>query len=80
MKINADFTVEGRFDLSVPEDPVENYGIRLNDGIGDATLGLHDNDIVALEVRSDGAGNPEVDLIHIDRSANTLNIDRKYFI
>jgi VCBS repeat-containing protein len=73
LKINADFEVAARFDLSTP-DSNENYGIRLNDGIGDPTLGLHDNDIVELEVRSDGAGIPEVDLIHLDRLANTLNI------
>ena len=69
LKSNADFDVAARFDLTLPQDPREGYGIQLVDSVGDETPGVHDNDIVALQVRrSEVPGGPvEVVLIHIDR-------------
>ena len=70
LKSDDDFEVVGRFDLSLPEDPGENYGIRLHDG-------ADSNDIIRLEVRrSTDPGNPvQVALTRLDLSANTFTID-----
>ena len=75
LKSDANFTVAARFDLSLPEDPGEYYGIRLIDSIGDPVLGVHDNDYVGVVVRRPIDGGPvEVELIHIDRQAGTFSV------
>jgi VCBS repeat-containing protein/probable HAF family extracellular repeat protein len=61
-----DFTVEGRFDLVIPEDVREQYGIRLNDSIP----ALQGDNTVSLTVRRDADG-VHVDLNEIDFQALT---------
>ena len=61
LKVNMDFTVEGRFDLVIPKDVREQYGIRLTDSLS----GQPGDNTVSLSVRRDADG------VHV--SLNELN-------
>jgi VCBS repeat-containing protein len=80
LKNDDDFTVEARFDLVMPQDPNEAYGVRLTDRIGDPTPGVHDNDVLGLSVRRspDAGGQVEVVLQRTDFSADTITIYESY--
>ena len=79
LKSNDDFTVEARFDLVMPDDPREAYGIRLTDRIGDPVPGAHDNDVLGLLVRrSEDDQKVEVVLQRSDFLAGTVTIYERY--
>ena len=63
LKSNMDFTVEGRFDLVMPQDIREQYGIGLND----TSMSQTGNNVVSLVVRRNNDN-----LVHVD--LNQLNL------
>ena len=75
LKLATDFAVEARFDLSIPDDNREYYGIRLADrqigGGGNPPDQLGD-DVVDLLVRRDTAGVVTVTLREIDFVTETV--------
>ena len=78
LKLATDFVVEARFDLSVPDEVRETYGIRLADRIlggGGNPPDQVGDDVVDLLVRHDTAGNVTVTLRRIDFVSETaINI------
>jgi VCBS repeat-containing protein len=79
LKLATDFQVEGRFDLTVPDDSREAYGIRLADrqlgGPGSPPDQLGD-DVVDLIVRRDLVGDITVTLRELDFATETvINIE-----
>jgi len=75
LKLATDFTVEARFDLSIPDDNRENYGIRLADrqiGGGGIPADQLGDDTVDLLVRRDGAGAVSVSLREVDFLTETV--------
>jgi Ca2+-binding RTX toxin-like protein len=62
LKSNHDFTVEGRFDLDIPDDNQEGYGIRLQDRTAD----LSGDDVIQLSVRRGTDGIVRVQLNELD--------------
>jgi Ca2+-binding RTX toxin-like protein len=62
LKSNHDFTVEGRFDLIIPDNNQEGYGIRLQD----RTAELSGDDVIQLSVRRGTDGIVRVQLHELD--------------
>src|SRR5204863_6492346 len=69
----TDFTVEARFDLIVPDDLSESYGIRLTDRLpGDTVGGSTGNDVLELKVVKGNSGSLVVQLRDIDFTTGTV--------
>jgi VCBS repeat-containing protein len=67
LRTNTPFVVEGRFDLIIPDDLREAYGIRLTDRTGQSA----GDDIIELVVRRGSDGGLRVQLRELDGIANT---------
>ncbi len=71
----AAFTVEGRFDLVLPDSNREGYGIRLTDRLqAGSTADQPGNNTVHLSVRQLADGSDAVVLRSIDFAADTINV------
>lgn len=70
LRSSTSFTVEGRFDLTLPNDPREAYGIRL----GDRTAALAGDDVVEIIVRKGVDGNVRVQLRDVDYVNDTTTV------
>jgi len=67
LKNDDTFSVRGLFDLTVPSQSLEAYGIRLNDGTGPPTA----NDLLEVGVRRASDGIDRVQFFRLDQVANT---------
>ncbi len=77
LKNDDDFTVLGRFDLSLPGDRREAYGIRLSDRLVGGTGTPPDqagDDVIDLVVRRGLDGVVRVALVEVDYVANQYNL------
>ena len=75
LKSDDDFTIEGRFDLVIPDSPREAYGIRLSDRLqGEAGIPPNQpgDDVIEMVVLRNAAGSVVVRFQEIDFAADQI--------
>jgi hypothetical protein len=73
LKIDDDFAIEGRFDLAIPDENGEAYGIRLSDRVADGPNAQPGDDVMELVVRRGGDGTVRVQFRERDFDAGEVN-------